>query len=191
MFVYSSLILAAVGFFLLILSIPLSLFFRDPDRKIGNGVISPADGKIVRVENRGKGYWFVSIFMNVHNVHVNRIPWDGSIVNQNYIKGGFVPAFDKDSDNNERLITTLKTSNGKWEITQIAGAVARRIVPYLSVGTQVTKGQRFGMIRYGSRVDVLFKLPRGMKIEVEVGQKVLAGTTNLAGPRKGQGKRMW
>ena len=160
--------------------IPLSLFFRDPDRKIGEGVVSPADGKVVRVEKRRGSWWFVSIFMNVHNVHVNRIPWEGIVVGQEHIPGGYAPAFNKDSDRNERLITKLKTSTGTWEITQIAGAVARRIVPYVTTGQIVFKGQRFGMIRYGSRVDLLFKTPRGMMVDVEVGQRVLAGTTNLA-----------
>lgn len=175
--------LIAAGFGFLVIMVPLSLFFRDPERSIGIGVVSPADGKVVTVERRKGSWWFISIFMNVHNVHVNRVPWDGVVAYQEHIPGGYVPAFNKDSDTNERLVTRLKTGNGTWEITQIAGAVARRIIPYVRVGQVLAKGERFGMIRYGSRVDLLFKPPRGMVIEVEVGQRVLAGTTNLAGPK--------
>jgi phosphatidylserine decarboxylase len=188
-FLVQNMLLIFGGFVLLIIVFILALFFRDPERKIGEGVISPADGKVVRIEQRRRGWWFISIFMNVHNVHVNRIPWDGTVQDQEYIKGGFVPAFDKDSDSNERLITRFKTGTGVWEITQIAGAVARRIVPYVHQGQRLAKGDRFGMIRYGSRVDLLFKLPRGMDIDVQVGQKVLAGSTNLASP--GSSKKRW
>lgn len=172
------------GFGSIVLMVPLSLFFRDPERIIGDGVVSPADGKVVMVEKKGGNSWLVSIFMNVHNVHVNRIPWGGIVVDKMHISGGYAPAFNKDSNRNERLITKLKTSNGTWEITQIAGAVARRIVPYVKVGDVLNKGQRFGMIRYGSRVDLLFKMPKGMIIDVKVGERVLAGTTNIAISKK-------
>jgi phosphatidylserine decarboxylase len=190
-FLLEHLLVVVLGFALLIIVIILSLFFRDPERKVGEGVVSPADGKVVRVENRGRGWWFVSIFMNVHNVHVNRMPWDGIIIDQEYIHGGFAPAFNKESDRNERLITTVKTRYGKWEMTQIAGAVARRIIPYVRSGQELEKGERFGLIRFGSRVDLLFKMPRGMSIAVEVDQKVRAGSTNLASPNRARGQGRW
>jgi phosphatidylserine decarboxylase precursor-related protein len=183
-FLLEHLLIVVLGFVLLITVVVLSLFFRDPERIIGDGVVSPADGKVVRIECRGRDWWFVSIFMNVHNVHVNRIPWTGTILDQEYIKGGFAPAFNKESDRNERLITRLKTRYGKWELVQIAGAVARRIVPYVQTGQELNKGERFGLIRLGSRVDLLFKMPRGMTIDIEVGQKVRAGSTNIASPTK-------
>jgi phosphatidylserine decarboxylase len=187
---YPTLWFVISGFGSLILMIPLSLFFRDPERKIGDGVVSPADGKVMSVERRQGNWWFVSIFMNIHNVHVNRAPWDCVVVSQEHIPGGYVPAFNKDSDRNERIITKLRTRNGTWEIAQIAGAVARRIIPYTTLGQPLEKGQRFGLIRYGSRVDLLFKMPKGMIIDVEVGQRVLAGTVNVASPKQVRHHRM-
>lgn len=165
---------------LLLFFIPVAAFFRDPERKIGQGVVSPADGKITKIEmNRDRV--LISIFMNVHNVHVNRMPWDGTIENVDHISGGFVPAFDKDSDTNERFIIRFRTTNGTWEMKQIAGAVARRIVPYVKPGDVLKKGQRFGMIRFGSRVDIDLKIPKGQKVIVSVGDMVLAGTSSLTG----------
>jgi phosphatidylserine decarboxylase len=172
------------GFAALFIMLPLSLFFRDPERRIGEGVVSPADGRIVAVEHRRSNWVFVSIFMNIHNVHVNRMPWDGVILDMKHISGGYAPAFNKESDSNERMITKFRTTNGTWEITQIAGAMARRIVPYAKIGNVMVKGQRFGMIKFGSRVDLLFKLPRGMVVNVEVDQRVLAGSTSIAIPSR-------
>jgi phosphatidylserine decarboxylase len=163
----------------ILLFIPLILFFRDPERKIAEGVVCPADGKIMEIER--KGQWItIKTFMNVHNVHVNRWPFEGRIVSMEHISGGYVPAFDKDSDRNERVRIRFTTGNGTWEITQIAGAVARRIVPYVDEGDVLAKGDRFGLIRFGSRVDIRFKLPRGHRIAVEEGQTVKAGSTSLS-----------
>ncbi len=171
-----SLVLAGI---LVIIMFPVLMFFRDPERKIGKGVVSPADGVVTRAD-LNRGWADVSIFMNVHNVHVNRFPWRGKVTMVEHIPGGFVPAFDKGSDNNERVKIGLKTENGEWMIVQIAGAVARRIVPYVSVGDVLSKGERFGMIRFGSRVDLRFKMPRGYILRVEAGEKVKAGSTSLA-----------
>ncbi|MBN1390479.1 MAG: phosphatidylserine decarboxylase [Candidatus Thermoplasmatota archaeon] len=175
-----SILVIILGFIFLVLGVILVLFFRDPDRDIGHGVVSPADGKVIKVEPRGGGWWFVSIFMNIHNVHVNRSPWKGRVLELIHRSGGHRPAFDKDSDHNEKVIIKLRTENGTWEVTQIAGAVARRIVPYVSTGQELAKGERFGLIRFGSRVDLLFRLPSGMRIIVEPGQKVRAGRTEIA-----------
>ena len=165
---------------LIVLYIPVALFFRDPERKIGSGVVSPADGRVRGVE--AKGDWVtVSIFMNVHNVHVNRAPWKGTIRSVEHIKGSHVPAFDKESDGNERVRIGYVTENGTWEITQIAGTVARRIIPYVSEGEVLEKGDRFGMIRFGSRVDLRFRLPAGHRVMVSEGDRVLAGKTDLSG----------
>ena len=169
------LILASV---LLLIFIPILAFFRDPDRAIGEGVVSPADGKIRDIKVEG-GWLFISIFMNVHNVHVNRMPSDGRILSLEHIDGGFVPAFDKGSDSNERVIIRFKTGNEKWEMKQIAGTVARRIVTYAGPGDFLNKGERFGMIRFGSRVDIRFKMPKGHKISVRIGDRVVAGVTSL------------
>jgi len=181
--------LIVIGFIFLFTGVLLGLFFRDPERRIGEGVVSPADGKVTRVEKRGGRTFFISIFMNVHNVHVNRMPWGGAIVDIVHHPGGFAPAFDKDSDNNERVITRFRNEYGTWEMTQIAGAVARRIVPYISPGQQMERGERFGMIRFGSRVDLLFKLPAGMELKVVQGQKVFAGSSVIASEHEKQGSR--
>jgi phosphatidylserine decarboxylase len=172
-------ILAGVVF--LIAPVPLLLFFRDPQRRIAEGVVSPADGKVVEVTRKGGDWWYVSIFMNVHNVHVNRAPWGGAVLSQEHVPGGYVPAFNKESNRNERVITRLRTNNGTWVIKQIAGAVARRIVPYVSEGQRLEKGERLGMIRFGSRVDLDFRMPRGMSISVRPGDRVKAGSDEIAG----------
>ncbi len=90
----------ATGVAFLFLMIPVMIFFRDPPRQIGEGVVSPADGKILTVEERRGGWVYISIFMNIHNVHVNRAPWKGIVVSMEHISGGYVPAFDKGSDLN-------------------------------------------------------------------------------------------
>lgn len=172
-------ILIPVSVTLLIACIPLLLFFRDPDRPIGKGVVSPADGKVTRV--RTVGEWTeISIFMNVHNVHVNRMPWKGKILSVEHRPGTHIPAFDKDSDRNERVRIRIGTDYGDWEMTQIAGAVARRIVPYVSEGFVLEKGERIGMIRFGSRVDLRFRQPSGHMLWVKEGDRVIAGKTSLS-----------
>lgn len=165
---------------LLAVSVLVLAFFRDPERRIGEGVVSPADGVVTRAEVK-RGRAVVSVFMNIHNVHVNRSPWDLLVISMEHVPGGFVPAFDKDSDTNERLIYELASENGKWRMVQIAGAVARRIVPYVSEGDRLAKGQRFGLIRFGSRVDLDFKIPARCRLKVRTGDRVKAGVTTLAG----------
>ncbi len=177
---------------LLVLSSLISFFiiwfFRNPERHFHEEekvVISPADGKVIKVEDvemndtiTGK-YKKISIFMNVFNVHVNRIPHSGKIEAINYHEGKFVSAnLDKASSDNERNAIQIRTENGSaiWAV-QIAGLIARRIVCWIRVGDAVTKGERFGLIRFGSRVDVY--LPPDSRIAVKVGQKVRAGETSL------------
>jgi phosphatidylserine decarboxylase len=155
----------------------LFLFFRDPERSSesydATDVVSPADGRIFRVQNRK-----LSIFMGIHNVHVNRSPFDGEVASIRYQKGGRVPAFCKDSDRNERNAITIRTRLGNIIVTQISGAVIRRIVCYVKQNEKVTRGQRIGMIRFGSRVDVT--LPPGYSFVVSRGQNVKAGKTVIA-----------
>lgn len=168
-------LLFIVGICLFILSFPLFLFFRDPRRRPARGVVCPADGKVMFVEkNEEMGKWHIAIFMSPLNVHVNRAPLAGRVVEINHISGGFKPAFNKESEQNERVITVLATRIGKVKIIQIAGIVARRIVPYINEGQELMKGQKIGMIRFGSRVDLF--LPLDMFIpEVVPNQKVKAG----------------
>ncbi|MDD1725255.1 MAG: phosphatidylserine decarboxylase [Euryarchaeota archaeon] len=161
----------------ILITIGLLLFFRDPERfsesNDSTDVVSPADGRVLKIQDNQ-----LSIFMNLHNVHVNRSPIDGEVVDIQYHKGGNVPAFSKDSDRNERNMITISTRIGNVIVTQVSGAVIRRIVCYVKQKDTITRGQRIGMIRFGSRVDVL--LPRNYSFIVSPGQKVKAGETTIA-----------
>ncbi|MER7496520.1 phosphatidylserine decarboxylase [Streptomyces pharetrae] len=153
-------------------------FFRDPEREIATGrVISPADGVVQSIMPWKDGRTRVAIFMSPLNVHVNRAPLAGTVTSVEHIPGGFVPAFNKESENNERVVWHFDTELGDIEMIQIAGAVARRIVPYIPQGTKVEQGERIGLIRFGSRVDLY--LPEGVEVAVEVGQKTVAGVTRI------------
>jgi phosphatidylserine decarboxylase len=163
-------------------------FFRDPPRVIPqkqNVVLSPADGRIVVVEKvqdpfANREALKISVFMNVFNVHSNRSPVDGKIENIQYFPGKFVNAdFDKASLENERNALTIRAANGQIvTCVQVAGLIARRILCYVQTGNTMTRGQRYGFIRFGSRVDVY--LPLTAIPKVSVGDKVSATTTILA-----------
>jgi phosphatidylserine decarboxylase len=151
-------------------------FYRDPKRVADwsdDNMFSPADGKIIDIRGRK-----VCIFMNVQNVHVNRIPIAGKIKKIEYRKGGYLPAYNKDSDRNERSKITLETKHGEVEVTQIAGALVRRIVLYFEKGAVLSQGERFGMIRFGSRVDVT--IPDSFQLLCKKGDKVKAGKSLIA-----------
>jgi phosphatidylserine decarboxylase len=164
------------------------LFFRNPERNFvpeEKVVISPADGKVIKVEDVqlkstiSGNFVKISIFMNVFNVHVNRIPYAGKIEAINYHPGKFFSAnLDKASLNNERNEVAIRTDDNRviW-VVQIAGFIARRIVCWTNVGTSVRKGERFGLIRFGSRVDVY--LPADFRATVKAGDKVKAGHSSL------------
>lgn len=163
-------------------------FFRDPPRAIPsqpNAILSPADGRIVAV-GLSRDPWLerdalkISVFMNVFNVHSNRSPVDGTVVNAWYHAGAFVnAALDKASTGNERSALHLRTDDGR-DVTcvQIAGLIARRILCYAKPGDRLARGERFGFIRFGSRVDLY--LPPEARVRVELGQKVSAGATIMA-----------
>lgn len=163
-------------------------FFRDPERVVPHGkglAVSPADGRIIRIEKRpdpldGEMRTCISVFMNVFNVHVNRCPVGGTVTDVRYHPGKFINAsFDKASEHNERCAWRMTDEEGKpWTFVQIAGLVARRIVPHAEQGDVLVRGQRFGMIRFGSRVDLY--LPEGYDSAVHIGQTVLAGQSVLA-----------
>lgn len=153
-------------------------FFRDPEREPGQGrVLSPADGVVQSILPWQDGRTRIAIFMSPLDVHVNRAPLAGTVTSVEHVPGGFVPAFDKESEHNERVVWRLDTELGEVELVQIAGTVARRIVPYVAQGAKVEQGERIGLIRFGSRVDVY--LPRGIEPAVEVGQRTTAGVTRL------------
>ena len=162
-------------------------FFRDPVRvppSDADAVISPADGRIVAVEkvrdpHLDRDALKISVFMNVFNVHSNRSPVDGEIKGRWYTPGSFVNAdFDKASTENERNALWIQTTRGDVLCVQIAGLIARRILCYVVTGDRLTRGQRYGFIRFGSRVDVY--LPIDARAEVSIGQKVSGGRTILA-----------
>ncbi|MFI7702799.1 phosphatidylserine decarboxylase [Nonomuraea sp. NPDC049480] len=153
-------------------------FFRDPDRTPGEGrILSPADGVVQSIDPWPDGRTRVAIFMSPLNVHVNRAPLAGNVTSVQHVAGGFLPAFNKDSDQNERVVWHFETALGDIEMVQIAGAVARRIVPYLTAGAKVEQTERIGLIRFGSRVDIY--LPEGISPAVSVGEKMVAGVTRI------------
>jgi phosphatidylserine decarboxylase len=178
------------------LFVPVTLwciaFFRDPERATPDGaglIICPADGKLLAFATAsppaelGMGdapRLRLSIFMDVFNVHVNRMPHDGTVEALSYRPGKFFNAsFDKASEQNERMSVRIKlTQGGELAVVQIAGLIARRIVCNLVEGQQVRRGERFGIIRFGSRVDVY--LPQGAQTRAKPGDKVRAGETVLA-----------
>jgi phosphatidylserine decarboxylase len=183
----------AFGYWLpLIVWLPLAIwvlvFFRDPERRwrLGSDILlAPADGKVVSVIDvdepafMGTTATRISIFMNVFDCHVNRYPTDGTVAYRQYNPGKFLHAAgEKSSIENEQSSIGLDTPRGKVLIRQIAGWVARRIVTDHSVGTPVKQGQRLGMIRFGSRVDLF--VPRGTEVLVKVGDRTKVGITEVA-----------
>ena len=181
---------------LFLLAYGVFLFIRDPDRyqpEDEKAILSPADGRVCLVQEcempdsfgeleefKGRKFWRVSVFMSVFNVHVNRLPTAGEILKKEYIAGKFLNAsLDKASKDNERCNYLVKADNGQvYAVTQIAGLVARRIVPQVEEGQKLERIERFGLIRFGSRLDVY--LPEGAKPEVRPGQIMVAGETILS-----------
>jgi phosphatidylserine decarboxylase len=177
---------AAVGW--TIVAIWIVAFFRDPERAGQRGerlILAPADGKVVGVVETEEPAFFqaravrISIFMNVFNCHVNRYPTDGTVRYRQYNPGKFGhAAAEKSSLDNEQSSVGLVTERGKVLIRQIAGLIARRIVTDHEVGTRVQQGQRMGMIRFGSRVDLF--LPVGTQVLIKPGDNTLVGVTVVA-----------
>ena len=162
-------------------------FFRDPPRAVPQqpgAVLAPADGRIVKVERARDPYTerdtlLISVFMNVFNVHSNRSPVDGTVERVEYSRGSFVNAdLDKASTENERNAMVLRLDGERITVVQVAGLIARRILCYVKAGDRLARGQRYGFIRFGSRVDVY--LPATARAEVSIGQKVTGGRTILA-----------
>lgn len=172
-----------------IVSVLLALFvfsfFRDPERKIpldAGAIVAPADGRIVVVtdeENSGRPGKRISIFLAVWNVHVNRSPADGVIASLDYKPGRFLAAMrEQASLENEQNVFTLSTDTGELVFKQIAGLIARRVVSWKRAGERVARGERIGLVRFGSRADVW--LPREAEILVKVGDNVKGGSSVLA-----------
>ena len=163
-------------------------FFRDPDRVSPDEpglAVAPADGVVCKMATEtdplsGEQRQVVCIFMNLFNVHVNRSPVAGTVSRLRYIPGSFFNAsLDKASTDNERMLLGVTDEDGgQWTVVQIAGLIARRIVTKATVGAPLSRGERYGMIKFGSRLDVY--LPRGYHPSVTMGQKTTAGVTVLA-----------
>jgi phosphatidylserine decarboxylase len=173
----------------------IGYFFRDPERTIPSTpglLLSPADGKIVGMRPTKEGEepssgTVVSIFLSVFDVHINRVPIAGTVVDVQYQPGKFLPAFQPEaSARNEQNMVTLQAGDICVVVKQIAGVLARRIVCKTSVGEHLTAGQRFGLIRFGSRVDVI--IPPAFTVHAQVGQRVRGGESVLAArsPQPGQ-----
>jgi len=177
-----------LAFVLTLLALWVAYFFRDPERTGPRGdrlVISPADGKVIDIREVDEPAFLegrairISVFMNVFNVHVNRYPVTGKVTYVHYNPGKFLnAAADKASLENEQSSVGVETARGRVLFRQIAGLVARRIVTYSRAGDDAVQGERMGLIRFGSRVDVF--VPVGSTVKVRLGEKPVAGTTVLA-----------
>ena len=185
-----------LGFITLILTFFILYFFRDPVRAVPqkeNLVIAPADGRIISITpdqalpdeldddlELGETFTKISIFLSVLDVHVNRVPVSGEVMKTFYYEGKFLNAeLDKASEENERSVALIKTDKDQYVgVSQIAGLIARRILTDLKEGKKVTVGERFGIIRFGSRTDIY--LPKGVHAQVCVGQRTLGGETIIA-----------
>ncbi len=181
-----------VVFISILIFLFLLFFFRDPRRTIGEAIVAPADGIVVSIEDFSPGksgiiepelpqkeYVKIAIFMNLHNVHVNRAPISGKIKELKHTKGRHLPAFFKDAERNEHEIMILETEIGKIAVVRIAGILARRIISYVNEAKSVEKGERIGIICLGSRVDVY--LPKDkVKPVVSERERTKAGVTKIA-----------
>jgi phosphatidylserine decarboxylase len=179
-----------LGLVLLVLTLAVAAFFRDPERDIPDGddvVVSPADGRVVGVEADARAellpeerFQRVAIFMSPADVHVNRVPVSGEVLAVRHTPGRFLAAYDERASLvNERNAVALRDRRGRpLVLVQVAGLLARRIVCHLRPGQLVEHGARFGMIMFGSRVDVY--LPQAARVRVQVGDRVRAGSNILA-----------
>ena len=171
-----------------VLALWVAYFFRDPERTGERGaqvIVAPADGKLIMITEVDEPTFVggranrLSIFMNVFNVHVNRYPVDGTVKYVHYNKGKFLnAAAEKSSIENEQSSVGLESGSRRILVRQIAGLIARRIVTYSKVGDEVKQGDRMGIIRFGSRVDVF--IPTDAKLRVKLGVTTIAGNTVLA-----------
>ena len=186
-FLYSLGFMAWAGFFTL-LTLFVIYFFRDPERAIPPGekaILSPADGKVVQVQTCVEERFLkrpaikLSVFMSIFNVHVNRNPLTGRIIDSAYARGKFIRAdLDQASASNEQNALLVENAEGvRLLVVQIAGLIARRIICWVKKGDRVEKGQRFGLICFGSRLDIY--LPENTALQVRLGEKTLAGQTIL------------
>ncbi len=177
-----------LGFLLLVIALWVAWFFRDPERdgpRGGRNVIAPADGKVVMITEVDEPTYVygrttrISIFMNVFDMHVNRYPVDGKVEHVVHTPGKFLNAVsEKSSLENEQVSVGIATGRFRILTRQIAGLIARRIITYSHAGDPASQGSRYGLIRFGSRVDVF--VPTDSRVTVKLGQRTVAGTTVIA-----------
>lgn len=158
-----------------LMGLAFMLFFhRDPDRlPQSEGMLSPADGRIIQATPEK-----VTIFMGLADVHVNRAPLEGTIISLKQRKGSHLPAFMNSASQNQQSRMKIETQDGEMEVCQITGTIVREIVSYVKPGDHVLRGERIGMIRFGSRVETT--IPQGYKLQVSLGDSVRAGKTVVA-----------
>lgn len=177
----------ALAAFFLVVTLFVVFFFRNPQRITPgdeNAVVSPADGVVIYLGNARENHldeemMKISIFMSVFNVHINRVPVSGRVVDRFYLPGKFLDVRDERATfENEQNGLVLETARGiKMVVVQVAGLIARRIVCYPKIGDMLQRGQRYGLIRFGSRLDVY--LPKNVELRVSMGDKTVAGETIL------------
>jgi len=169
------------GLLFFVLAVFTCFFFRNPDRQIPEGrnlIVSPADGKVVKISQVDGSGQTISIFLNIFNVHVNRSPISGEVQQFEYKRGKFKVAFDEEASRvNEQNIITIANPGIRIVVRQIAGLIARRVVCWKKPGDSLRRGELIGLIRFGSRVDIV--LPEQAKILVRVGDKVRGGISIL------------
>lgn len=175
-------VLLTIGLVFVVFAGFFAYFFRDPERQppAGEGwIVSPADGRVLSVETDADGRRRIAIFLSVFDVHVNRAPIAGIVESVDYRPGRFFKAFDpRASKENEQAVMVIDSEYGKIEFALIAGILARRVVCRLTVGQQVTTGERVGLIRFGSRAEIV--IPAGVPIVVRPGDHVNGGLSPLA-----------
>ena len=177
-----------VAFALVVIALWVAYFFRDPERTGERGerlVVAPADGKVVMISEVEEPVFVkapamrVSIFMNVFDVHVNRYPVSGTVAYVQYTPGKFVnAAYERASIENEQMSVGIESGGRRVLVRQVAGLIARRIANYAKPGQRIEQGERMGIIRFGSRVDVF--VPRGSTLRVRVGDRTVAGVSVVA-----------
>jgi phosphatidylserine decarboxylase len=179
LFVYLHVYYAAA--LVLMLVVFICYFFRNPNRRVPentNLIVSPADGKVVKISRSSDGEQTISIFLNIFNVHVNRSPISGEVERLEYKRGKFKVAFDEEASRvNEQNVITIRGNEIRVVVRQIAGLIARRVVCWKKPGQSLQRGELIGLIRFGSRVDVV--LPQRIRIAVSVGDHVKGGSSIL------------
>ena len=182
--VFSNLYFLIIGAISVVLQIFCIIFFRDPKRKIPEGkniIVAPADGKITAIKQIndpeiGGNAHLISIFLNIFNVHVNRVPISGKVINVNHKNGDFISAYNHTAaDVNEQTIIVFSTAVGVLKVKQIAGLIAQRILCYARAGLTMKQGDRLGFILFGSRTDII--LPPSVSVLVSKRQRVFGSET--------------